>query len=75
MKVETLRAQFSKKQKSLQNVDTFIGEVKRFTDVTELDKNLLHRLIRKITIGSKYEANGVKKQNITIEYRFVGQEV
>ena len=74
-KVETLRAQLSEKQESLQNVDSFIGEVKRFADVTGLDKNLLHRLISKITIGSKYEADGVKKQNITIEYRFIGQGV
>lgn len=38
----------------------------------ELDKEIVHRLIDKITVGNKYVVDGVKKQDIMINYKFVG---
>lgn len=74
-KLERLKITVNEKQESNNNVDQFINEVKQFMDIKELDEKLLHRLVSKITVGSKYEADGQKKQDITIEYKFIGKGV
>ena len=74
-KVDKLKAELAESKENHANVDCFIHEVKQVEDISELDAELLHRLISKITIGAKYEVDGKKKQNIVIEYKFVGQGI
>ena len=54
------------------NIESYIALIREFKDISELDKEIVHRLIEKITVGNKYEADGVKKQDIRIYYKFVG---
>ena len=74
-KVDKLKAELAESKENHANVDCFIHEVKQVEDISELDAELLHRLISKITIGAKYEVDGKKKQDIVIEYKFVGQGI
>lgn len=55
-----------------ENIENYIALIKEFKDIDELDKAVLHRLIDKITVSTKYEVDGVKKQDIKISYKFVG---
>lgn len=57
------------------NIESFIALIQEFKDIDELDKEIVHRLIDRITVGNKYECNGVKKQDIRIQYKFIGQGV
>ncbi len=54
------------------NIESYIALIKEFKDIFELDKVILHRLIDKITVSNKYVEDGVKKQDIKISYKFVG---
>ena len=55
-----------------ENIESYITLIKEFKDISELDKEIVHRLIDKITVGNKYVVDGVKKQDIMINYKFVG---
>ena len=55
-----------------ESIENYIALIKEFKDISELDKSVLHRLIDKITVSTKYEVDGVKKQDIKISYKFVG---
>ncbi len=54
------------------NIESYIALIKEFKDITELDKEIVHRMIDKITVSNKYVADGVRKQDIKIYYKFVG---
>lgn len=64
------------------NYRKFFDLVNHYSDVTELDRDILQTFIEKIIIGKKIFANGYSKathdktpftQNITIMYRFIGE--
>ncbi len=54
------------------NIESYIALIKEFKDISELDKEIVHRMIDKITVSNKYLADGVRKQDIRIYYKFVG---
>lgn len=57
------------------NIDarSFIEELKRQGPVQELNEVLLHRLIDKVIVGERRVVDGVKIQEVTIRYNFVGE--
>lgn len=55
------------------DIQSFIDELSRYSDITELTEAMLHRLISKIIIGEKYLQDGEKMQKVKIEYNFVGE--
>ena len=55
-----------------ENIERYIMLIEEFKNISELDKKIVHRLIDKITVGDKYFVDGVKKQDIMISYKFVG---
>lgn len=55
------------------NAAQFVKLVEQCADVTELDRELLHRLIDRIEIGEHRKENGVRFQEISIYFRFVGK--
>jgi len=50
----------------------FADLLDQYTQVEELDTELLNRLIDKIIIGDRIRVDGEIKQKITIQYKFVG---
>ena len=55
------------------NVRRFIGEIREYASIAELDETILNRLIDKIYIGAVEVVNGEKVQKIRIIYSFVGE--
>ena len=54
------------------DVRRFIGEIREYASITELDETILNRLIDKIFIGAVEVIDGEKVQKVRIIYKFVG---
>ena len=55
------------------DVRRFIGEIREYASITELDEAILNRLIDKIIISAVEVINGEKVQKVRIIYNFVGE--
>ena len=55
------------------DVRRFIGEIREYASITELDEAILNRLIDKIYISAVEVIDGEKVQKIRIVYNFVGE--
>ena len=55
------------------NVRRFIGEIREYSSITELDETILNRLIDKIYISAVEVIDGEKIQKVRIIYNFVGE--
>ena len=57
------------------DVRRFIGEIREYASITELDETILNRLIDKIIISAVEVVDGEKVQKVRIVYNFVGEIV
>jgi len=55
------------------DVRRFIGEIREYASITELDETILNRLIDKIYISAVEIVDGEKVQKVRIIYNFVGE--
>ena len=55
------------------DVRRFIGEIREYASITELDETILNRLIDKIYISAVEVIDGEKVQKVRIIYNFVGE--
>lgn len=72
-RLDAATARIAELQRETDNATQFVALAERYADVTELDRDLLHRLIDRIEIGDSYKENGIRYQEITIYFRFVGK--
>ena len=54
------------------NADSFAELIQQYTDITELDSELVHTLIEKIVVHETEEVDGEKIKRVDIFYRFIG---
>ena len=54
------------------NVESFSKLVRQYTDITELDSELVHTLIEKIVVHETEIVDGEKIKRVDIFYRFIG---
>lgn len=54
------------------DVERWVGIIKKYKDIESLDRYSANELFDKVLIGESETVDGVKKQKITILYRFVG---
>ena len=67
---ETLRAE----QQAAWQISSFLQQVKKHTEITELNATILRELISKIKVYNAHkDASGKRVQRITIEYNFIGE--
>lgn len=59
------------KEKTL-NTDRFLGLVKKYTEITELDAEIIREFIDRIVVYKSETANGRRKQRIRIIYNCIG---
>ena len=55
------------------DVRRFIGEIREYASITELDETILNRLIDKIIISAVEVVDGEKVRKVRIVYNFVGE--
>ena len=58
---------------SERNVDKFMAVISRYESIQSLDKELLNRLIDRITVSDKIKTEDRYTQKITIYYKFIGK--
>ena len=68
-----IAAVISEEEHSEGDVQMFMGEIRRYAAVTELDETVLNRMINRILIGELKKVDGVKTQEVRIVYNFVGE--
>ena len=50
----------------------FADIAEQYDDITELDREILNRLISKIVVGDRIRENGRSTQKVTVYYNFLG---
>ena len=55
---------------AVEDVEKWLSVLKQYLSGMELDRALLHKLIREIKVGAYTKVNGVKYQDIEIAYSF-----
>ena len=72
-RMQEIAATISEEEHSEGDVQMFMGEIRRYAAITELDETVLNRLINRILIGEPKKVDGVKTQEVRIVYNFVGE--
>jgi hypothetical protein len=54
------------------NVESFTELIRQYSEITELDSELIHTLIEKIVVHEKEIVDSEEMKRIDIHYRFVG---
>ena len=72
-RMQEIAALISEEEHSEGDMQMFMGEIKRYAAITELDETVLNRLINRILIGEPKKVDGVKTQEVRIVYNFVGE--
>ena len=72
-RMQEIAALISEEEHSKGDVQMFMGEIKRYAAITELDETVLNRLINCILIGEPKKVDGIKTQEVRIVYNFVGE--
>ncbi len=67
-----LSAKVDAMREDVQAVDNWIGMIRDYVQLEELDRPTLLRLIQRIEVGEKYELDGKTHRDIKIYYNFVG---
>ena len=63
----------SRTQATAYSTERFIELAEAYETVSELDAELLNRLIQTVVIGDRNKENGVTEQSISINYKFIGE--
>lgn len=71
--LEAVTGQIADLTKETVNATWFVELAEQCADVSELDRDLLHRLIDRIEIGESYKEDGARCQEISVYFRFVGK--
>ena len=72
-RMQEIAALISEEEHSEGDVQMFMGEIRRYAAITELDETVLNRLINRILIGEPKKVDGVRTQEVRIVYNFVGE--
>ncbi len=73
-KIAQLKAAMSSEQQSMEDAHKWLALIRQYSDLTELDAELLNTLIEKIVVHEAVkEADGTRNQEIEIYYRFIGK--
>ena len=68
-----LEQQIDEQTVAEQNVAQFIERIREYTEIKELNREILNRLIEKIVVSERVpDENGGFSQKIKIYYRFIG---
>jgi site-specific DNA recombinase len=70
--IESNQIEMAAIRQKTQDSSSWLGLIKEYANIQELDRIVLSELIDKITVGESKIINGEKRVDVTIYYRFVG---
>lgn len=62
-----------KKEKTLQKVKIEIENLSKYAKIKELNRYILNQVIDKIYVYDQEEVDGELKQEVEIDYKFIGK--
>ena len=68
-----LKSQAADRTDSVQGITQFMKTAEQYDEVTELDKELLNRLVDSIVVGDRIKTTGGCEQVVTVNYKFIGE--
>ena len=73
-RVATLREIISKAKHQRLNIDSFLAQVRKYTEVKELDAEIIRTLVERIDVFTPEKVPGsrTKKQTVLIHWNFIG---
>ena len=73
-RVSELEAAIAEAREQRLNVDSFLGMVRRYTDITELTAEIIRSFVEKIEVKKPEKVPGTrtKKQTLVIWWNFIG---
>ncbi len=72
-KIESLKASLEEMYSQAANTDGFLKLVRKYTDITELNAEMLREFVQKILVYQAERIDGHKVQRIKIIYNFIGE--
>ena len=60
-------------QATAYGTEHFLELAESYETLTELDDEVLNRLIQSVVVGNRIKENGTTMQNIRINYKFIGE--
>jgi len=70
--IDELKPEIQRLSEDKRDIAAWLGLIKDYADIQELDRIVLGELVEKITVSEIQVIDGVKNIEITIYYRFVG---
>ncbi|MCM1286082.1 MAG: DUF4368 domain-containing protein [Acetobacter sp.] len=70
--VPNIEKELNTETDKIDNIQTFIGKVKKITQPTELTPELVHEFIEKIVVSAPTKINGKRYQQVDIYYNGIG---
>lgn len=55
------------------NVDRSLARVKRYTDIRELDAEIIRTFVKRIVVYKADKSSGHRRQYINVEFNFIGK--
>ena len=73
-RVTTLRKVISKAKHQRLNIDSFLAQVRKYTEIKELDAEIIRTLVERIEVFTPEKITGsrTKKQTVLIHWNFIG---
>ena len=73
-RVTTLREVISKAKHQRLNIDSFLAQVRKYTEIKELDAEIIRTLVERIEVFTPEKITGsrTKKQTVLIHWNFIG---
>lgn len=72
-RLEAFNTAIAEAEQDSEGIQSFIGMIEKYIDIQELDSVIIHELIEKIVVHQTVKADGQRKQQIDIYYRFIGK--
>ena len=71
-RLEAVQQTLAEQEETREGVELFADVAEQYDDITELDREILNRLIAKIVVGDSIRENGRSSQQVTVYYNFIG---
>ncbi|MBP5718925.1 MAG: DUF4368 domain-containing protein, partial [Abditibacteriota bacterium] len=71
-RLEALEREVTKAKEETAAIGEWAKHIRKYMDLCELDREIIDELIDHIEVGDAVIADGQKRQNVKIYYRFIG---
>lgn len=70
--IASLQEEIEVQERQLDNLEKFIGTIRRYEDLDRLTPYAARELIKAIYVGKPDKSSGKRRQEVRIEYDFIG---